>query len=954
MEISKEDREYLFDEFEHKFIKKIDWLFERENIDGVFPILLVMYSYKKRLGIDFTQDGIEGYERGKDDILDGLYDASSAFFGGDETGFRRLVDINDCLHSITKKMFDWYYPFLVDKVLSRPGTLSSGPLDGNALMPNMRIARTIANVLKEHGCESVYTLFSGIGVYSRAFKGLQFTGAEPYAPAILISRVLNDAHHIRSSKYLNVNPLDSWPRKGYDAIVSNIPVDVDFFEERRFHMFSKKYDEMQVAFFRKVLDKGKAKKVVAGLISFDVANYGEYDNIRKEICDRGLLESVMALPEEIFGNAAKTYIVVLDMAGGRDSATFMDATQSLRRQLSLYSDYDVRDSVKDGEKTTVAYSVMEKANWSFNPAVYIQNAECTEGLELVRLGDLVSIPKGRVKGRRTVSKAFFSERFAKVALGTTPVDVSNNYDEIPIEGPSLMMALTAGTRSSDLKLHCAICKDTGQYATESFVSVLQPDPNKISLEYLALALMNDKSFTDYYKKIQAYYVDGVRSSHLLERRIPILTDLAAQKKAASAAIGHADMVDTLYNVLLAGSGKSVSKMKNTLSKFGCCVLKTAEHVEGNGGVEDLLESSRKAGVPVSKRIDAVVFNADIALGSGNDDQPYLGLDAMIDLQLVYGKEIPFYAFSTGGIEDIREAGIISGRRLKYFEKGHLFKNEEGDLPTLLVSSLREELESFTSIDTKIRSQYREAFEAAEWLDAAYPESDIHSVEVISDFLLATTRPGEDTTRKISDMRIVAHRIIEILRKCRAVPTELDNGAVPKLLYYNKFKNDAKGVIYVQRVEIMPKTLSASLISLVDIGNEGAHTFSSRPNLAMSMAQILMEFIQWFYAKRDTFSGELSGYWTDGNDYETHWDEIVGIAKCKLIGGENIWFCNDIHLFVHRSKKKRTNIREGDRIVIRKRQKQTKDELIREGLNWIAYPKDNGQNTDGYTIEYSQE
>lgn len=945
MAISQEDNEFLLMEFIPEFRSRISWLFARKEIGGVFPVFLVLYSHRRKLPLPFVDYDDMEYERGNDELQDRLYDAADAFVGGSDEAYGKLVSLDDYLDTLSRKMFMECYPALVRNTL-RLTDLA----EGTAMMPNYRIAYTIAKILREHGCESVYTMMSGVGQFSAACKGLDFVGAEPSAPAILISEVMDDAYGIRKSKYRNINPLEKWPRKISDAVICNLPVDAEFFNEYRFQM-EWQFNKDLESFFNRSLDSRRARKVVAGIIHFNLANYGEFDSLRKRLCEEGVLETVIALPEKIFREAeVPTYIVVLDMEGGRSEATFIRATESMKRQSPLYGDeYDVREAARENDRITVPYSEMEKVDWVFNPAVYLQNAECREGMELVRLGDLVTVPKlGLSKGGRNIPWSFFSERFEKVAAGVTPEASVDDHDNLCVEGPSLLVSLTEGRRNTDQKLRCAICKENGRYSVHPFTMIFQPDPDRISLEYLALALMQDPTFVRYYKDIQAYYVDDIRYKSMLARKIPVLTDLSEQRKAVADALGRADMADHIYNVILAGAGSKAGRLGSILAKNGLNVQAVSDSVEGAGGLEELLRNGTGKNVPVSRRIDAVIFSTDIRLSQGGKNDNYEGLDAVIDLQLLFDREgVSFFAFSDSSLDDICLTGLFSSRRMRHLRSGHFYCNPEGGgLSAALCPALREELDARNSILPRIRTRYREAFEAAEWLDSAYPDKEIHSADILSDFLVASETGSVDTNRKISDLRNVAHRIIEILRECRAVPTDLDNGAVPHLLYDGKYSNDRAGKTYTQRVGIMPRHLSASLVSLIEIGNVGTHTYKENPRLSKIMMDALLEFVVWFHSNRELFAKRLSGYWSEGNKNEEIFVDIVGKAECHVDNGRTYWLCAGIHLFV--DKKAKPALKEGDRVIIRCIKNDTTNPAI-PGVDKIAFPR-SAKFPDGYVIE----
>ena len=943
--MTRAENDYIKFDFSTKYSKEIEWLFEQQNVDGLYPVYFILYSYRHGLG---TTD----YRAGIDALQDKLYKASLRIFEGDKSQFSHLSGLQKLIESIKKSLFDEAYVYLLDEALRKTNLVS-----GTQLQPNARIATTIANILKEHGCETVFGAFSGIGIYALACEGMRFTGAEPYAPANLIAEVLCDAYGITDAYFSTANPLEPWTSDKYDAVIGNLPVDVDFANVSRADRYLSGFNAKQNEFIQKLLKRKTARKSAAILIHFRFANERDYDKTRMAICQNGLLEMVIALPENIFREAyTPTYLLILDMAGGHKEAIFMDATASMDRQSSVSSSYwrnrfDLRECVKDTERVQVSYETIANASWSFNPAVYLQNAICREGQELVRLGDIASVSYGHlVKGERFIDYRSLSDDFRQVASGITPT-VANEHGHT-VEGPCILVSLTKATRKYSQNLVCGICRDYGKYSVDHFLPILQPDPNKILPDYLALALMSDPSFARYFKAIQEHHTADVRPSHLSERMIPVYTDMAKQKKAVMDALGRADMADMTYNIVVAGAGDTLNWYQKTFLKYGCNLLESVDSVEGPEGLEHLLKNRTREDTPASQRIDAVVYVPDIPLSSGNneeEEEKFSGLDAIIDLSRDYKRDgIPFYASSNDSLDIIRESGFFSPRRLRMLESGHFFMNDANGRPTdALTAAIREELDRTKSPVTRVRARNQAAFEAAEWLDQAYADKNIRAAETISKFLMAAEE-GTDMSENLSQLRNVAHRIIEILKECNAVPP-LDNGAIPSLLKDGKYR-DKKGdkKQYIQHISIMTDSLSSSLVSLINIGNEGTHSSESSTNLGSAMLQILLEFITWFYKKRNQFSSHLTGYWSVDSDsgYEDDWEETSGPAVLEFVNGKPFWSCGDVHLFVERD----SNLKAGDIVTVRKRSKDT-GKVRKPGVLFFAYPQD-ANNPNGYTFEKS--
>lgn len=944
--MTQKEKEFILFEFDPEYNKRIKWLFERRNIDGLFPVFFIMYSFRHGLPISFEDTSMKGYVPGINPLQDRLYDASLMTFGGSKERFSNLHGLQELIESVDRRLFDEAYTYLLDDTLCKTDLVA-----GTQMQPNGRIATTVAKILKEHDCKTVFGAFSGIGIFALACKGMKYTGTEPYAPANLIAEVLCDAFGVKKAEFLNAHPVDEWPKKKFDAIIGNLPVDADFFNIYRADHFLNNFNKVQDAFIKKLLESKIARKTAALLVHFEFANYYGYDETRKLICEKGMLETVIALPEDIFRDAlVPTYLVILDMEGGHSEAEFLDASASEWRQVAYSYRYnanrfDLRECVKDTERVTVSYDTIARSSWSFNPAVYLQNAVCREGQELVRLGDLVDVSCGKmVDGERFIPYEALSESFSRAAAGITPSAVTKEQKQF-VEGPSVLLALTRGSRRETQKIMCGICRDYGTYSVEFFLSVLKPDPEKILPDYLALALMSDPSFARYFKSIQEYYTDDVRRAHLLERRIPVYTDLADQKKAVIDALGRADMAEVSYNIIVAGAGDSLGWYRNAFSKHGCTLLSSVETVEGGDGLSNLLSDLSRESTPVSKKADAVVFLSDIPLDAENSGEPFAGLDAVLDLRLMYERKgIKFFASSKCALEDIRKSGIISSRRLKPLEDGHFFLTDEDGHPSSgLAASVREELDRSMSPESRIRSRHRAALEAAEWLDETYALREIRAAETLSEFLLAAEE-GVDTSRNLSDLRNVAHRIIEILKDCRAVPP-IDNGAIPHLLYDKRYENKKDGKTYIQDISIMRRSLISSLISLIDIGNEGTHTFKASSNLGSAMLQTLLEFVTWMYEKREEFSLPLTNYWHVDSEYERNWEQTSAPAELHMIAGRPHWTCGDVHLFVPST----VVLHEGDIVTVRARSEDNGKVKI-PGVKYFAYPKGyDNRNPDGYTV-----
>lgn len=912
-------------------LDETDWLFEMENSGGVFPALYLFYSYKK--GLKNWLDDKEISNNDADNLQYRLFRATDGFFGGDIARLEKLTKMYEKMKALGLNRFGLEYVPLIEELLCRTPLVG-----GTAQLPDQRIATTIFNILKERGCKSVMTAYSGAGSFVTESKGISYKGVEPYNPHNLIAEVLADAYGIESYSFSNLDPVRHLPRETYDAVIGNMPVDADFFNETRADHLLPNYIDRQFQFLNKLLRYPYATKIAAILVHFQLAHNQEYDYLRKTICEQGLLDTVIALPESIFALATvPTYIIILDMAGGRNQATFIDATNSPKSISHTISAN--RIDLRDGSRAvSVSYSQIDKTKWAFNPFIYIQDAVAKDGQELVRLGDIASFTKGNFNAELYLDPNSFSDKKQNVLKGLTPTVSSNPWDRDGriVEGPSILLSLSSGKRRQEQNLLYGVCKERDIFRTAFYVSVLKPNPNKIIPEYLALALMDDPSFSLYYKNIQEYYTDPIRGCHLLERLVPIFTDLAEQRKNVEMSRDRAVMEDAQYNIILAGLGERVKPFSRVLSDFKCNVQETSNRVEGPDGLEAILENATKERVSLTRHVDAVIFTTDIAYSGNAEEQPLSGMDAVIDLQHKYdSRGIVFYAISRNGLEELEK--VFFPRRLKYFKEGHFFQIGDENGTAALVQALRQELDTLHSDSAQIRTKYRDVMVAADWIDANFEGNEVS--EVLSDFLIAKEF-GKDSLRKLSTLRTVAHNLIDILKKWNIVPDaiDLDQGAIPHLIYDQKYETKLATYYYWDDT-VMPKSHSAALIALIEIGNEGTHTFNTNPQLGATMLNTLMAFILWLYNGRDSLPQRKTPWYKESLNERIQIDDLpmTGTVKQVTVKGKRIWVCGNVHL----QEPADGDIREGDTVIITRVKPETK--FNTPEINALAF-------RDCYTID----
>jgi hypothetical protein len=427
---------------------------------------------------------------------------------------------------------------------------------------------------------------------------------------------------------------------------------------------------------------------------------------------------------------------------------------------------------------------------------------------------------------------------------------------------------------------------------------LIPDTQKILPQYLAYALLTDKSFSRYIKHVLEYYaeVDGIRPAYLLNRKIPIYKNITRQAEVIRPFIKQEEL-SSRHNVILALSDERA--MTNTymsvLAEKNIRVLGIASSVVQ---LQSLLNRYASSTISAQDKVDAVIVDADIKWGHNEKEAEY---DGLIELSYICNESnIPFYLISKEESDQIP----VHRRILSYFteDNNRRFFLDGMDNFKKLLESMQHELEASVSDDSLLRNKYGEFYTAAEWLDSQRPGMNF-ALNVTKELKADINSSQEEMDKTVNNIRILAQDIIEWLQDVNLAPAKLDPGAVAIMLR-DKVHGD-----YIYPKGIMDDGLASMIATLYKIGNDGSHKFLFTDLYRRTAVLSLMALVQWTYNNKDMFTKQHEGYYITKSAIEVQeFEDIVQVDNSR---GEAYYYTRNVHLGVG----KIINIQAGDRVRV---------------------------------------
>ena len=875
----------------------------------IMRALFILYCAKNGISLKFTDNILDEDPHNTDPLYHRLRNAAT---GGrkDHQFVEYLQIMYDKLSSPGKSTLEKTYNELLRSVV-----MNYGKMNNTVAFPPLPLLTTVAAIISDYECKSAYLFADNLGALSWFLDDdIKVYAHEDSEYHNIIRDVLHDALGFEKS-------IESHTKKGKcNACVSFTGVDYYFAQGDSYGMTFGSKSNANAGILRALVDLDVAD-VIVFLAHHQVANYKEYEDYRRKICNDGILDMVITLPDDIFSDAkVATSLLVINKNKKDDKVTFISAEDVFKRLNSQVSDIDIRKEAKPEEMATVSYSEMAELEYTFNAHVYIQDAECQEGQELVALKDIASF-------MRNLSDSPISEEVIDdSSCSSNIIDAIYNIkyqDAEPwggyynIYSPAVIFGVDI-----DFKLSVAVYPDKKPCSVYMTCYPLIPDTEKILPQYLAYALLTDKSFARYLKHILEYYaeVDGIRPAYLLNRKIPIYKDTNQQAEAIKPFLKQ-EAAASRHNVILALSNERAmtSTYMSMLAEKNIRVLGIASSVVH---LQSLLNRYASSTISAQDKVDAVIVDAEIKWSPNDNESEY---DGLIELSYICNESsIPFYLISEVESDEIP----VHRRTLSYFtEDGKKrFFLDGPDNFKLLLESMQHELDASASDDSLLRNKYGDFYTAAHWLDSRRPGMNF-AQNVTKELKADISSSQEDMDKTVNNIRILTQNIIEWLQEVNLAPAKLDPGAVAIML-----RDRVHGDYIYPEQKIMDESLASMIATLYKIGNDGSHKFLFTDLYRRTAVLSLMALVQWTYNNKNLFTKQHEGYYISKSAIEVQ--EFEDVVKVDNSRGEAYYYTRNVHLGVG----KIINIQAGDKVRVSGYVYDTKNRRDDLGVIYYSDPK----------------
>lgn len=397
-------------------------------------------------------------------------------------------------------------------------------------MQPLEITEVVMTLMREHGSRIVYNPFAGLASYA-FWEGIKkYYGQEINHSTCNLAKMRMELNGIDYSNFECSNSIANWNDHNADTIVSTPPfgfrTDTDIIQ--KYHASTAE------EFLLSKFINGKAKYgffVVSRGVCFK--SHGTGLDIRKDICDKHLLEMVINLPSGIFSSTGiSTSLIVLNRCRRKeDKVTFVDAEFffKTKHRKGVLDVSLLPSAIKDESLPithVVSYQELYENDCSFDLGRYaLPRIDAEDGQKIYSLGDLLVSSEGErcdFTGEY-VNNVIESSNFAN----TFPIlgkDVDNRVfvdkPKYKFHGPHIVFNM-----QGKIYVHRG---DTDFYiGTALRKLVFKVNETIVDKLYLAMILLlNDVLQRSYFGAGMA----RINTSHLLKYKVAIEEDLAKQRR----------------------------------------------------------------------------------------------------------------------------------------------------------------------------------------------------------------------------------------------------------------------------------------------------------------------------------------------------------------------------------------------------------------------------------------
>ena len=373
------------------------------DINSLFPLLYVLVAHHEGHLLSLVGDGgnlfsgkrhiqsIEAIDGSESELLKKIRTTvhDSYFQGQPAECVFNFYDacnlaINDFYEEIIEHIIEYY-------------TLRSGKFSGMSATPK-ETAQLMAGLIARQDPKSIYDPCAGLCSYSLSteLSDVPFTGQEINQTVAVIAEIRADA----ANKALTILHGDStfdWKgNEGFDCLASELPFGIRMNGNRRGGpVLLEDYVLNQF-----IESKSLCKAVL--LVSMSTLYRGGYNfSLRKTLCDKNYIESVIMLPSGILpGTGIGSAIIVLNKERSDNKVKFVLAEDCIlkadkRILLDAQAVIDRIDGKDDKQSATIEVSETYSHDCTLDPSAYVlDRINVLPGQKLVKFADIASKDRG--------------------------------------------------------------------------------------------------------------------------------------------------------------------------------------------------------------------------------------------------------------------------------------------------------------------------------------------------------------------------------------------------------------------------------------------------------------------------------------------------------------------------------------------------------------------------------
>lgn len=363
--------------------------------------------------------------------------------------------------------------------------------DGGLILQPKEISNLGAALLGDVN-GTVFNPYAGIGSYALSLKGsFEYIGEEITPLYAAIGNIRLKANHINGKIEVADSVVGLDKKEGIDAVIATPPFGLRLEDIHQRHGQFPSHD----SFLLHWLSERDCNSVAICRAGICLGSFSGRI-LRKELVDKQCIDKIILLPANIFPmTAVSTVIFVLNKNHNHKGfVRFIDASNcfvgDIRKRV-VNVDAILQMANTDSEKSVlVSYDEIAKKDFSLLPAQYMPVVAPQRSGELVRLDEIGSFERNRV--REAVNNGLFATvrtlSNVNIAKIYTPEDFSES--EIPqvaikITKPCILFP--------EMRSLCGICVNPMNKTlyVRSFGLCFVYDPAKVNPQYIALQLRED-------------------------------------------------------------------------------------------------------------------------------------------------------------------------------------------------------------------------------------------------------------------------------------------------------------------------------------------------------------------------------------------------------------------------------------------------------------------------------